>query len=138
VILVDSTVWIDLLRAGSGKPVVRLRDLLDNGEAAVAPVIVQEILQGAASPQSLERLRAHFLALPMLVPTDLAATHAAAGALFARCRWQGITPRSPHDCLIAQVAVEHGVTLLHDDKDFDQIARSRARPDALEGLGPSR
>jgi len=113
VILVDSTVWIDLLRAVSGKPVVRLRDLLDNGEVAVAPVIVQEILQGAASPESLERLRAHFLSLLMLVPSNLAATHAAAGALFARCRWEGITPRSPHDCLIAQLAVEHRVALLH-------------------------
>jgi len=123
VILVDSTVWIDLLRAGSGKAVARLRDLLDTGEAAVAPVIVQEILQGAASKESLERLRKHFLSLPMLIPTDPAGTYAAAGALYARCRWQGITPRSPHDCLIAQVAVEHGVTLLHDDRDFEQIAR---------------
>jgi hypothetical protein len=86
-------------------------------------VIVQEILQGAACPESLERLREHFLALPMPIPTDLPATHAAAGALYARCRWQGITPRSPHDCLIAQVAVEHGVALLHDDRDFEQIAR---------------
>lgn len=122
-ILVDSTVWIDLLRAGSGKAVARLRDLLDTGEAAVAPVIVQEILQGAASKESLERLREHFLSLPMLIPTDPAGTYAAAGALYARCRWQGITPRSPHDCLIAQVAVEHGVTLLPDDRDFEQIAR---------------
>ena len=123
VILVDSTVWIDLLRRGSGKPVARLRDLLDSGEAAVAPVIVQEILQGAASQESLKRLQDHFLALPLLIPTDPTGTYATAGALYARCRWQGITPRSPHDCLIAQVAVEHGVTLLHDDRDFEQIAR---------------
>jgi hypothetical protein len=72
VILVDSTVWIDLLRTGSGKPVARLRDLLESSEAAVAPVIVQEILQGAASQESLERLREHFLSLPMrkLVPLE--------------------------------------------------------------------
>jgi predicted nucleic acid-binding protein len=95
VILVDSTVWIDLLRTGLGKPVARLRDLLESSEAAVAPVIVQEILQGAASQESLERLREHFLSLPMLIPTDPAGTYAAAGALYARCRWQGITPRSP-------------------------------------------
>jgi len=98
-------------------------DLLESSEAAVAPVIVQEILQGAASQENLERLREHFLSLPMLIPTDPAGTYAAAGVLYARCRWQGITPRSPHDCLIAQVAVEHGVTLLHDDRDFEQIAR---------------
>jgi predicted nucleic acid-binding protein len=50
VILVDSTVWIDLLRARQRKPVERLRHLIDLGEAAVAPVIVQEILQGAVEP----------------------------------------------------------------------------------------
>lgn len=49
-------------------------------------------------------------------------TYAAAGALYARCRWAGITPRSPHDCLIAQTAIEHGLPLLHDDRDFERIA----------------
>ncbi len=121
-VLVDSTVWIDLLRNQISTPVGRLRALLATGEAAVAPVIIQELLQGASSPESLERLRAHFLALPILEHRPGAASHAAAGALYARCRWAGITPRSPHDCLIAQLAVEHGVPLLHDDRDFEAIA----------------
>jgi len=105
VILVDSTVWIDLLRGQRSTPVATLERLLELGEAAVAPVIVQEILQGASSPKSLERLRTHFLALPMLEPRPGAVTQADAGALYARCRWAGATPRSPHDCLIATLAV---------------------------------
>ncbi len=126
-VLVDSTVWIDLLRNQESAPVNRLRMLLAAGEAAVAPVIVQELLQGAASPEALARLKAHFLALPLLEPRVQAATHAAAGELYARCRWAGITPRSPHDCLIAQLAVEHGVPLLHDDRDFEAIATVEPR-----------
>ncbi len=43
--------------------------------------------------------------------------------LYARCRWKGITPRSPHDSLIAQLAIEHRPPLLQDDRDFKQIAR---------------
>jgi predicted nucleic acid-binding protein len=39
-----------------------------------------------------------------------------------RCRERGFTPRSPHDCLVARVAVEHGVRLLHEDRDFELIA----------------
>ncbi len=132
-VLVDSTVWIDLLRNQATPPVARLRALLAAGEALVAPVIVQELLQGASSPDSLERLRAHFLALPMLEPKPGAATHAAAGALYARCRWAGITPRSPHDCLIAQLAVEHGMPLLHDDRDFEAIAGVETRLVLLRG-----
>ncbi len=132
-VLVDSTVWIALLRNQASVPVARLRALLAQGDAAVAPVIVQELLQGASSPANLERLRGHFLALPMLEASPGAATHAAAGELYARCRWAGVTPRSPHDCLIAQLAVEHGVPLLHDDRDFEAIAGVETRLVLMRG-----
>ena len=126
-VLVDATVWIDLLRGEASSAVTRLRALLAAGEAAVAPVIVQEVLQGASSPESLARLRAHFMALSMLDPRSGGATHADAGELYARCRWKGVTPRSPHDCLIAQIALEHEVPLLHDDRDFEAIASVEPR-----------
>jgi predicted nucleic acid-binding protein len=96
-----------------------LRQLLGEGRTLTTPGVVQEILQGASSPASVQRLRAHFLALPM-IPGG--ATHAAAGERYARCRWQGVTPRSPHDCLIAQMAIDHDVELLHDDRDFQALA----------------
>jgi predicted nucleic acid-binding protein len=133
VILVDTGIWIALLRKQEGAPVERLRQLLIDGDAAIAPVIVQELLQGAASQTQLGRLSEHFLALPMLAPRDLAAAHAAAGALYARCRWAGITPRSPHDCLIAQTAIEHDVALLHDDRDFEFIAGTEPKLRLLRG-----
>jgi len=123
VVLVDTTVWIDLLRARTAAPVSLLKRLLQAGEAAIAPVILQELLQGASSPENFAELRRHFLALPILGSESQGATHVAAAALYARCRWQGFTPRSPHDCLIAQLAVEHGVPLLHDDRDFESLAR---------------
>ncbi|WP_298135433.1 PIN domain-containing protein [Acidiferrobacter sp.] len=122
-ILVDSTVWIDLFRKQPTAPTAILERLLEWGEAAVTPVIIQEILQGASDAQSLERLRTHLLPLPLLESRSEAATHVAAAELYARCRWAGMTPRSPHDCLIAVIAVEHGVSLLHDDRDFEYLAR---------------
>lgn len=82
---------------------------------------LQELLQGARNEQAPVELDAHFSALTILVPT--LATYRAAGALYARCRWQGVTPRSPHDCLIAQTAIEHSLPLLCDDRDFSAIAR---------------
>ncbi len=133
VVLVDTTVWIDLLRGESSGAVARLRLLLAAGEAAVTPVIVQELLQGASSPESLARLRAHFMALPMLDARPGGATHADAGELYARCRWKGVTPRSAHDCLIAQTALEHEVPLLHDDRDFEAIASVESRLLLLRG-----
>lgn len=55
--LVDTTVWIDLLRGSETPAVSTLRRLLTEGQAVTALVIVQEILQGASSPASLKRLR---------------------------------------------------------------------------------
>ncbi len=126
-VLVDTTVWIDWLRQHTTPAVAALDALLDDGDAALVPVVLQELLQGAASVAALRTLRRSFGALPMLLSTDIAAGHVMAGELYARCRWQGITPRSPHDCLIAALAVEHGLPLLHDDRDFDQIARIEPR-----------
>lgn len=122
-ILVDSTVWIDLLRVRQTRPVARLRRLLEIGEAAIAPVIVQEILQGAADAPAFGKLAERFTALPMLGTRDDPLTlHVEAARLYARARWQGITPRSPHDCLIAVIAITHAVPLLHDDRDFEHLA----------------
>ncbi|MCK5488248.1 MAG: PIN domain-containing protein, partial [Desulfobacterales bacterium] len=45
-----------------------------------------------------------------------------AAQLYRTCRKRGITIRKTVDCLIAQTAIEHGVPLLHNDKDFDRIA----------------
>ncbi|MFM2118907.1 MAG: hypothetical protein RL722_375 [Pseudomonadota bacterium] len=120
--LVDTTVWIDLLRGRATPTVARLRALLASGEAQIAPVIVQELLQGASDERSLDTLTRRFTVLPMLEPRADGATHAEAGRLYARCRWAGLTIRSPHDCLIAQTAIEQGVGLLHDDRDFEFIA----------------
>lgn len=121
-ILVDSTVWIDLLRKKEGRHVERLKELLEFHNAAIAPVIFQEILQGARTPEDFVSLRDYFITLPFLNSFDPVLTYEKAGELYARCRWKGITPRSPHDCLIAQIAIEHEVPLLHDDRDFSAIA----------------
>ena len=122
-VLVDSSVWIDLLRSHATPQVAVLRDLLAADEAALTPVIYQEILQGAASPAHFARLREYFGTLPFLLPAHAIETYAAAAELRLLCRQQGVTPRSPHDCLVARIAAEHSVTLLHDDRDFEALAR---------------
>jgi len=123
VVLVDSSVWIDLLRGRATSPVAALRSLLAADEAALAPVIYQEILQGAASPEHFAKLRDYFGSLPFLLPTHPIETYGAAAQLYVACRKVGITPRSPHDCLVACIAAEHAVPLLHDDRDFEALAR---------------
>jgi predicted nucleic acid-binding protein len=123
VVLVDSSVWIDLLRGQSTPAVATLRRLVASDEAALAPVIYQEILQGAASPERFVKLREYFRSLPFLLPIHPVETYARAAELYVACRNQGLTPRSPHDCLVARIAIENTVPLLHDDRDFEALAR---------------
>ena len=63
-------------------------------------------------------------ALPFYHPRDPVITHAAAAALYRRCRERGITVRSTLDCLIAQIAIEHDLLLVHHDRDFDQLVQA--------------
>lgn len=121
-VLVDRSVWIDLLRNQSTPQTVMLRKLLEDNAAALAPVIYQKILQGAASAERLIKLRNYFSTLPFLLPAHPIKTYEKAAEIYAHCRFRGYTPRSPHDCLIARIAIEHKVRLLHDDRDFDMLA----------------
>ena len=123
-ILVDTSVWFDWFRKRDTPPTARLRILLDEGRGfGVTPVIVQEILQGAADEWEFALLDEYFSTQTMLLPHDAVRTHCRAARLYFDCRRQGFTPRSTIDCLIAQVALEHAARLLHDDRDFERIAK---------------
>ncbi len=119
--LIDTHVWIDWIQGRENDATRLLDSQLDEGEAWLAPVILQELLQGARSERELERLQQEFIDQPML--TASTNTYALAGNLYARCRWRGITVRSAHDCLIAATALEHGAPLLSGDRDFEAIRK---------------
>lgn len=120
--IADSSVWIAWLRRGDDASVLRLDAALHQREVQLLPVVLQEVLQGAATP---ERFRAWERALSVLMVAnsdDPRRTAVLAAGLYARCRWAGFTIRSANDCLIAASCIELGQPLLHRDSDFDRIA----------------
>jgi hypothetical protein len=56
---------------------------------------------------------------------DRLASEVAAARIFFECRRSGLTVRSAADCLIAQIAIENDLALLHNDRDFEAIQRVR-------------
>ena len=121
--LVDTAVWVDFLRGRKVAHVSALTTLLESEEAVgTAPTILQEILQGADSDRTFEKWLEYFSDLVCYLPRDLEASHIAAARLYQKCRRAGRTPRSSNDCLIATIAVEHELVLLHNDRDFEVIA----------------
>ncbi len=120
-ILVDTSVWIDFFNDVSSAPRVSLRKLLEaEEEVCISSYILAETLQGFKDDREFETARRHLLHLPILdLPTP--EFYISAARLYRTCRKQGITITKTADCLIAQTAIEHGVPLLHNDKDFDRI-----------------
>jgi predicted nucleic acid-binding protein len=123
VIVVDTSAWIEYFRA-SGRPVHRtLRALLQGGaDLAVTEVVVMELLAGKLSRYEVLALRARLLSFPVLRLRGLAGYDRAA-ELFRVCRTAGETIRNLTDCLVAVPTIEAGGTLLHDDHDFEVLAR---------------
>jgi predicted nucleic acid-binding protein len=123
VILVDSSAWIEFLRATGSPAHLHLRSTLEQGaELASTDVIVMEILAGARDEADRDRLRRLLYGLEFLA-VDGPADYEQAAELYRACRAGGETPRKLTDCLIATVAIRNGATLLCEDADFAVIAR---------------
>jgi predicted nucleic acid-binding protein len=124
VILVDTSVWIDYVRGRTTNAVQRLQVALDRGlNASLTSLIYQEILQGAESESAFRNFSVFFSSQRFLHPLDPIASHERAAKLYFDCRRRGLTIRSSTECLIAQIAIDHDVPLLHDDRDFENLAK---------------
>jgi predicted nucleic acid-binding protein len=123
VILVDTSAWVEFLRATGSPSHRRLRLALGEGAAlASTDAVLMELLAGARGAEDEVRLRRLVFGLEFL-PTDGPADYESAAELYRLCRRGGETPRKLTDCLIAAVAIRHGAELLCEDADFLAIAR---------------
>jgi predicted nucleic acid-binding protein len=122
-ILVDTSVWIDVLRDRSGRPKEALETALDGDEAVLTRFHQLELLQGARDEREWSLLREHLDAQEYLESGP--ESWAAAARIFFDLRRIGKTVRSPIDCCIAQIAMDYDVLLLHRDRDFETIAGVR-------------
>ena len=119
-ILVDTSAWVEFLR-NTGSPVCALVDEMLQHEVAVCDVVRMEVLAGARDEAHLRSLR-RLLARAALIQT-LATDYEDAAALYRRCRQRGETVRKLIDCLIASTAIRAKAPILHNDNDFDVLAR---------------
>jgi predicted nucleic acid-binding protein len=123
VILVDSSAWIEFQRATGSAVDQRLTKAIEADEAlATLGLVVLEVLAGARDEQHAHDLR-RLLDRCSFVPLEEPSDWELAGALYRGCRRAGTTVRRLPDCLIAVLAMRVGAELLHQDADFDAIAR---------------
>lgn len=122
-ILVDSSAWIEYLRATGSTAHVALASAVKADERVViTEPVFMEILAGIRSPMVRRRTADAMSQFPLL-PVRSVDDWEQAAAIYRSCRRAGMTPRDMIDCLIAAVAIRAGAMLLHRDRDFDAIAR---------------
>jgi predicted nucleic acid-binding protein len=119
VILPDTSCWIHWIRhpdrLDGAEP--RFQEFLTCGP------ILQEVLQGLDHSPFAGQVREAMLAIPRIGdPLELKMFLGAAD-IYKEGRRRGYTIRSATDCLIAALALGHGATVWHKDRDFTDIAR---------------
>ena len=121
-IVVDTSVWIDVLNNVDTPPAKTCVRLIEGGEpVALTDVIFTEVLQGLSDESEANEVERHLRAFPMLRLESLE-EFALAAELYRSARRKGITIRKTLDCLIAAPCVRANAPLLHADKDFDRLA----------------
>ncbi len=123
-VLVDTSVWSLALRRdvqGTEPEIQVLRDALLGASIVVTTgLILQELLQGFATPKAAEQIIERFTALALIQPDR--ADHIAAAELRNVCRRAGVQVGTV-DALLAQICIRHDLLLLSTDKDFTHMAK---------------
>jgi hypothetical protein len=127
-VIADTSAWIEYLRATGSRTHLRIHAALVRKELIWVPdVVLQELLQGARNAAHFVRLELQLERLPALGGLSSRDLARDAALLYARCRWRGLTIRSPNDCLVAACAIASDMPLLAHDRDFSAIARVEPR-----------
>lgn len=121
-VLVDTTVWVDFFSANLNPHVKTLENLIvDREDICICGVILTEVLQGIRDDSEFKKTKnlfANLIFLPMPYSVYLSSAK-----IYRTLRRKGITIRKSVDCMIAAVAMEHEILLLHNDKDFIPIEK---------------
>lgn len=121
--LVDTSVWVELLRDRTGKVKKTFQVVIGDEPYVLCRFIQLELLQGAKDEREWRLLDEYLADQYYLEATEN--TWREAARIWFELRRKGLTISSPVDCCIAQIALEADALLLHRDRDFEKIARIR-------------
>lgn len=122
-VLIDTSLWIRVFRDKSGQESTYLQSWLSGRPVVLTRFNQLELLQGCKDEREWSLLHEYLASQTYLETNEL--TWPAAARIYYELRHQGLTVRSLIDCCIAQLAIENQCLLVHDDRDFDTIARVR-------------
>lgn len=117
-VIVDTTVWVDYLRAEQNSETNWLHREMDRQRLGLTDLILGEVLQGIRDDARFARVQRDLRGFEVF-ETGGAELAVAAAHNFRRLRQRGYTVRKTIDCLIATFCLRGGHTLLHRDRDYE-------------------
>ena len=120
--IVDTSVWIDYFNGKIDERTNATEQFIIEGELLMLPIILQEVLQGIRSSKDFSIVKSAFL-LNTFFNFNSIDMALEAATLFRFLKRNGVTIRKPNDSLIAAICIQNNFSLLHNDKDFDNIAK---------------
>ena len=120
-ILIDTSIWINIFRDKTQEYSQRLYNFIGEQDIVLTRFQQLELLQGCRDEREWGLLSDYLGGQEYLDMQP--STWPAAARIYYELRKQGHTVRSPIDCCIAQLALENRLLLIHDDRDFITISQ---------------
>lgn len=121
-VLVDTSVWIDFFAAKPFKHIEILESLIgQRNDICICGIILTEVLQGIRDAKDYDKTKDLFenlICLPMSYSIFIRSAE-----IYRSLSRHDITLRKSIDCMIASVAIENDLPILHNDKDFYPIEK---------------
>ena len=119
-ILVDSSVWIDYFNGLSTWQTELLDNYLSNTLVIIGDLILAEVLQGFTSDNDYETIKDLLGALPFRQIGGYGVAVQSAQN-YRALKKSGVTIRNAINVVIGTFCIMEGLSLLHDDRDFDPM-----------------
>jgi predicted nucleic acid-binding protein len=123
-ILADTSVLIGYFKGSSGLVYDTFDTIIENNiPFGICSVIYLELLQGSKTEKEFNQLKEYLQTIPFYHMKKGTQSYEESAFKYFTCRKAGVTIRSSIDLIIAQIAIENNLYLLHDDNDFIHISK---------------
>jgi predicted nucleic acid-binding protein len=121
-VIVDTSAWIEYFRGGLPLVANKVDRCLGQDLVGIGDLVFCEVMQGIRSPSERTEVSTLLLSLPLFDMVGFRMAEKSASN-YRLLRAKGVTVRKTVDVLIGTFCAEHGMQLIHNDSDFDLMAK---------------
>lgn len=121
-VIVDTSAWIEYFQDGLPDVADKVDLCLGQDLVGIGDLVYCEVMQGICSPRERRDVSSLLLSLPQFNMVGFGIAEKS-GANYRLLRSKGVTVRKTIDVLIGTFCAEHDLQLIHNDSDFDLMAK---------------